>query len=95
MVTQCQSRDPELQDKAVKFLDLLAFSVVSTTIDMTPTLSGMAREGWTLHANDLAVLSPYRRENVLRFGDYTTGQLPIPPPAYSPSLHTTSGEGGP
>ncbi len=82
------SRDPELQDKAVKFLDLLASGVVfSTTIDMTAVLSRMAREGWTLHTSGLAVLSPYRRENVLRFGDYTTDQLHVPPPAYSPTLH--------
>jgi hypothetical protein len=33
----------------------------------------MAHEGWALNASDLAVFSPYRRENVLRFGDYTTG----------------------
>ncbi len=39
------SRDPELQDKAIKFLDLLASSLVfSTTIDMTQILSRMARE---------------------------------------------------
>jgi TnpA family transposase len=82
------SRDPELQDRAVKFLDLVAASVVfSTTIDMTRTLQQMAHEGWTLKASDLAVLSPYRRENVLRFGDYTTDQLHIPPPAYNSTLH--------
>ncbi|WP_262391731.1 transposase [Nocardiopsis sp. CNR-923] len=39
------SRDPELQDRAVKFLDLVAASVIfSTTIDMTKTLRQMARE---------------------------------------------------
>ena len=79
------SRDPELQDKAVKFLDLLASSVIfSTTIDMTRALRRMAREGWTLNESDLAVLSPYRRENVLRFGDYTTDQLHIPHPSTTP-----------
>ncbi|MFF3129646.1 hypothetical protein ACFVRD_47500 [Streptomyces sp. NPDC057908] len=52
----------------------------------------MAREGWTLHASDLAVLSPYRRENVLRFGDYTTDGLHIPPPAYNPTLHAATKE---
>ncbi|MFE5550230.1 Tn3 family transposase, partial [Streptomyces sp. NPDC056534] len=80
------SRDPELQDKAVKFLDLLASSVVfSTTV-----LAQMAREGRTLHPSDLSVLSPYRRENVLRFGNYTTDQLHIPPPAYSPTLYAAT-----
>ncbi|MGX1027507.1 hypothetical protein RKD38_002188 [Streptomyces ambofaciens] len=75
----------------MKFLDFVAVSVISsTTIDMTKTLQQMAREGWTLRASDLAVLSPYRRENVLRFGDYTTDQLHVPPPAYNPALHTTT-----
>lgn len=83
------SREPELQDKAVKFLDLLAASVIfSTSIDMTWTLRQMSHEGWTLNASDLAVLSPYRRENVLRFGDYTTDLLHLPPPAYNPTLAT-------
>ncbi|MFJ4966409.1 Tn3 family transposase [Streptomyces sp. NPDC088729] len=69
------SRDPELQDNAVKFLDLLAAGVIfSTSIDMTSTLRQLSREGWTLNPSDLAVLSPYRRENVLRFGDDTADQ---------------------
>ncbi len=46
----------------------------------------MAREGWTLRSGDLVVLSPYRCENVLRFGDYTTDQLHVPPPACQPGL---------
>ncbi|MGW7824107.1 Tn3 family transposase [Streptomyces puniciscabiei] len=87
-------RDPELQDRAVKFLDLLAFSVIfCTTIDMTSTLSQLSDDGWTLKTGDLAVLSPYRREYVLRFGDYTTDQLHVPPPAYSPTLLPASEEG--
>ncbi|MEW1914744.1 Tn3 family transposase, partial [Kitasatospora sp. NPDC085895] len=83
------SRASELRDKAVKFLDVLASSrIFSTTVDMTHVLRRMAREGWTLSASDLTVLSPYRRENVLRFGDYTTDQLHIAPPACNPTLHS-------
>ncbi|MFJ5927647.1 Tn3 family transposase [Kitasatospora sp. NPDC092948] len=89
------SRDPELQDKAVKFLDLIASGVVfSTTIDMTHVLRRMAREGWSPKAGDLAVLNPYRRENVLRFGDYTTDGLHVPPPAYNPTLDATGQKAG-
>ncbi|MFE0646177.1 Tn3 family transposase [Streptomyces sp. NPDC058877] len=85
------SRDPELQGRAVEFLDLVAASVIfSTTIDMTKTLRQMAREGRTIRASDLAVLSPYRRENVLRFGDCTTAGLHVPPPAYNPALHAAT-----
>jgi hypothetical protein len=57
------SRDPELQDKAIKFLDLMASSVIfSTSIDMTWSVRQLAREGWALNASGMAVLSPYRRE---------------------------------
>ncbi|MGW1365023.1 hypothetical protein ACWCQP_47535 [Streptomyces chartreusis] len=37
------------------------------------------------------MLSPYRRENVLRFGDYTIDGLHIPPPAYDPALQPPEG----
>ncbi|MFI9825838.1 hypothetical protein ACIHFC_36465 [Streptomyces sp. NPDC052013] len=61
--------------------------IFSTTIDMTTALSRMASEGWTLNAGDVAVVSPYRRENVLHFGDYTIDHLHVPPAAYNPTLH--------
>ncbi|WP_274919543.1 Tn3 family transposase [Streptomyces sp. WZ-12] len=81
------SRDPEQQEKAVKFLDLVASSIIfSTTIDMTGTLRQMVSEGWTVLPEDLAVTSPHRRENVLRFGDYDTDSLHIPPGDYDPTL---------
>lgn len=73
------SRDPELQDKAVKFLDLAAASVIfSTTIDMTCTLRHMVREGWTLNASALAVLTPLpaRKRAPLR----QLHHRPTPPP---------------
>ncbi|KOV60205.1 hypothetical protein [Streptomyces sp. MMG1121] len=41
-----------------------------------------------LHPADLGVLSPYRAENVLRFGEYTNDTLHIAPPACNPALHT-------
>ncbi|MHB9856655.1 Tn3 family transposase [Streptomyces sp. YIM S03343] len=41
-----RSRDSELQEKAVKFLDLMANSIIfSTTVDMTDTLCQMAAQG--------------------------------------------------
>lgn len=86
------SRDPEQQDRAVKFLDLLAGSVVfSTTINMTHTLRQMAADGWRLQPENLAALSPFRQDNVLRFGSYATDALHIPPPAYDPTLNTEGG----
>jgi hypothetical protein len=82
-----RSRDPELQEKAVKFLDLMANSIIfSTTVDMTDTLRQMAAQGREVNPDDIAALSPHRRDNVLRFGDYDTATLHIPPGPYDSTL---------
>ncbi|MFE2285553.1 hypothetical protein ACFXDJ_15445 [Streptomyces sp. NPDC059443] len=39
----------------------------------------MTTEGWTIRAEGLAAISPHRKANVLRFGDYYTTTLHIPP----------------
>lgn len=41
--------------------------------------------GWDLSTarGGIAALSPHRRDNVLRFGDYDTATLHIPPGPYS------------
>ncbi|MGW1171693.1 hypothetical protein [Streptomyces sp. NPDC002550] len=46
---------------------------------MTDALRQMAAQGWELSPDDIAALSPHRRDNVLRFGDYDTTTLHIPP----------------
>ncbi|MGW3134929.1 Tn3 family transposase [Streptomyces sp. NPDC001139] len=85
------SRDPELQDMAVKFLKLVAASVIfsTTTTSPGPCVRWPVRAGASRRAIWRS-LSPYRRENVLRFGDYTTDQLHIAPAAYNPSLRTSA-----
>ncbi|WP_107050577.1 Tn3 family transposase [Streptomyces sp. NRRL F-2580] len=58
------SRDPELREKAVKFLDLMANGIIfSTTVDMTGTLRQTAAQGWELSPDDIAALSPHRKDN--------------------------------
>ncbi|MBD0741504.1 hypothetical protein BG418_08390 [Streptomyces sp. CBMA152] len=75
-----RSRDPELQEKAVKFLDLMANSIIfSATVDMTDALRQMSAEGREVNPDDVAALSPHRRDTVLRFGYYDTATLHIPP----------------
>lgn len=84
-----RSRDPELQEKAVKFLDLMANSIIiiiSTTVDMTDTLRQMAAQGREVNPDDIAALSPHRRDNVLRLGDYDTATLHVPPGPYDSAL---------
>lgn len=73
------SRDAERQEKTIKFLDLVAGSVIfSTAIDMTTELRKMAAEGQKIDPADLAALSPHRRENIRRFGVHTTDGLHLP-----------------
>ncbi|MFD3947904.1 Tn3 family transposase [Streptomyces sp. NPDC058579] len=72
-----------------KFLDLVASSVIfSTTVDMTTALRDLTAEGWTLRGEDLSVLSPHRRTNVLRFGDYDTHRLQPRPRQQETSVRT-------
>ncbi|MFG3656663.1 Tn3 family transposase [Streptomyces sp. NPDC047706] len=60
--------------------------IFSTTVDMTDTLRQMAAQGRELSGDDIAALSPHRRDNVLRFGDYDTATLHIPPGPYDSAL---------
>lgn len=71
----------------------MANSVFSTTVDMADTLRTMAARGWELNFDDIAALSPYRRDNVLRFGDYDTALLHIPPSPYDSALNLRADEG--
>lgn len=81
------SRDPERQEKSIKFLDLVASSVIfSTAVDMTTELRRMAAAGRKIDPADLAVLSPHRRENIRRLGEYATDGLHLPPGPFDPRL---------
>jgi hypothetical protein len=53
---------------------------------MTDTLRQMGAQGWELSPDDVAALSPHSRDNVLRFGDYDTATLHIPPGPYDSAL---------
>ncbi|MDQ0946499.1 methyltransferase (TIGR00027 family) [Streptomyces phaeochromogenes] len=46
-----------------------------------------------LNPDDIAALSPHRKDNVLRFGDYDTALLHIPPSPYGSVLNLRAEEG--
>ncbi|GGS01096.1 hypothetical protein GCM10010269_45090 [Streptomyces humidus] len=70
----------------------MASSIIfSTTVDMAETLRQMAAQGREVNPDDIAALSPHRRDNVLRFGDYDTATLHIPPGPYDSALHLPTG----
>jgi TnpA family transposase len=63
--------DPDEQEKAIKFNDLVANLVIlSTTLDISVAVNRLLAEGFPVHAEDLATISPYRKDNVKRFGEY-------------------------
>lgn len=47
--------------------------------DMTAALHELTGEGYPVHPDDLATLSPYATHNIKRFGDYL-----LPPPDHTP-----------
>lgn len=63
--------DPEEQEKAIKYNDLVANAVVlSNVVDMTQCLEELVREGYPVHREDVAALSLYLTYHIKRFGDY-------------------------
>ncbi|MFI9064477.1 hypothetical protein ACIGQE_21845 [Streptomyces sp. NPDC053429] len=47
---------------------------------------GSRAEGWKVEPEDLAEVSPYLTEKIMRFGEYSTHELDLPPAAYEPHL---------
>ena len=79
--------DPEEQEKVLKFSTLLTNAVIfHTTLDMMTVLRDLIAEGWTITAEDLAVLSPYLTSRIQRFGVYATDELALTPDPFDASL---------
>ncbi|MFJ6686742.1 Tn3 family transposase [Streptomyces werraensis] len=43
-------------------------------------------EGWQITGEDLAAISPYLTDHIMRFGTYTTTELTVRPDAFDPHL---------
>ena len=80
--------DPDEQEKVIKFATLLANCVIfHTVVDMTAVIRDLIAEGWTITAEDLAVLSPYLTAHIQRFGVYSTNEVTLAPGAYDAHLN--------
>jgi hypothetical protein len=44
--------------------------ILSTTLDISVAVNRLLAEGFPVHTEDLATISPYRKDNVKRFGEY-------------------------
>jgi TnpA family transposase len=63
--------DPEEQEKAIKYNDLVANAVIfQNVVDLTAILRELHREGYGFDSEDVASLSPYITSHIKRFGDY-------------------------
>ncbi|MDQ2790079.1 MAG: Tn3 family transposase [Actinomycetota bacterium] len=79
--------DPEEQEKILKFSTLLTNAVIfHTTLDMMTVIRELIAEGWTITAEDLAVLSPYLTSRIQRFGVYATDELALTPDPFDARL---------
>jgi TnpA family transposase len=72
--------DPEEQEKAVKYNDLVATAVaIQNVVDMSVALQGLIEDGFPVTREDVAGLSPYITRKIKRFGDYVV-DLSAPEP---------------
>lgn len=63
--------DPNEQQKRVRFIDLVASSVIlQNTVDMMRVLQEMYADGEPVSAADVEYLSPYMTSGIKRFGNY-------------------------
>jgi Tn3 transposase DDE domain len=75
------SPDPEEQQKAVKYNDLLAnAAILQNAMDLTTILRQLQADGHDVRKEDVAFLSPYLTGHIKRFGDYEPNVKPIREP---------------
>lgn len=64
------TNDTVQMEKAIKYNSLIANMVMlQNVIDMSRIIQQLKVEGWSIHKEDLARLSPYLTEHLKRFGD--------------------------
>jgi TnpA family transposase len=79
--------DPIEQEKALKFNSLLANAIIfHNTLDIADVVRQLQAEGEAVEPEDLAQISPYLTEHIMRFGEYSTHELALEPEAYEPHL---------
>jgi hypothetical protein len=75
------------QEKAVKLTSLLANCVIfHTTLDLMNVVRELQAEGWQITGEDLAAMSPYLTDHIMRFGTYAITELTVCPDAFDPHL---------
>lgn len=71
----------------MKFNSLLTNTVIfHNTLDIADIVREFQAEGWKIEPEDLAEISPYLTEHIMRFGEYSTHELSDAPEAYEVHL---------
>ena len=67
-----QENDPDEQQKRIRYLGLLAASLIYwNVVEMTRAIGELVAQGYPIEKADLSYLSPYVTRHIKRFGDYT------------------------
>lgn len=73
--------DPEEQEKMIKYNDLVANAVIfQNVVDQSRILTELVTEGFPVHREDVATLSPYPTAHLKRFGEYVVDVNTTPQP---------------
>lgn len=73
--------DPEEQEKAIKYNDLVANAVIfQNVVDQSRILHDLVAEGYAVRREDVAALSPSLTSHIKRFGDYVIDLSVAPQP---------------
>ena len=64
--------DPEEQEKQLKYMNLVANAIMlSNVVDLTNVINQMIQEKKVVTPKLISKLSPYMRQHIRRFGQYT------------------------
>jgi len=81
-----QENDPDEQQKRIRYLGLLAASLIYwNVVEITRAIGELVRQGYPVEKADLGYLSPYVTRHIKRFGDYTI-HTDLRPGPIEPSL---------
>ena len=71
----------------MKYMDVIANAIMLQNVaDLTNVLNDMANEGFKITPELVSRLSPYMRENILRFGKWSLDMDDVPEPLMPKSI---------
>ncbi|MGB0849029.1 MAG: Tn3 family transposase [Thiolinea sp.] len=88
-----KSGDPVEQEKQIKYSNLVANAIMLHNVaDLTNVLEAMSKEGFEITEALAALLSPYGRQHLRRFGQFSLDMEVMPPPLNPRPIPMTKNE---